>query len=289
MRGHIGQGKLIFLCGLVHAVLRQCNAAQNCVQTVIVAVDLLDFVEKWTGCIGLSDVEPGLRRTQFKTNIPFRRLCQARIKRRGLLRFAGELIGVGQFGLHIDCLGRDGLQRRDRFVVLPLIAILSGHRPQNFRIARGAALGAIQISCGLIRLSHTFVSVGDQHVAVRRRLQSLRPLQQGQSGFRIGAQHELTGELQAVRVLWVGFDHSAQQLLCFLSPAHLGIGLGEPRQSADRVRLQLQSMIVRIDRERITLGQSRGITQQEPHFSILRRRFRSLFRVGDAPLHSRFA
>ena len=80
------------------------NAAEDGVETVVVAVDLCGFVEKRAGRIGLSHIHPGLRCAQLQPNIPSRCLCQSRIERCSILRFTREFIGVGQLSPYIGCL-----------------------------------------------------------------------------------------------------------------------------------------------------------------------------------------
>ncbi len=98
-------------------------------QTIIVAIDLPGCLKKRTGRVGLASIDPGLCCAQFQPDVSLSCFGQACIECRCLLLFPRELIRVGQLRHHISVLGRNSLQRRDRLVVFPLIAVLFGGRP----------------------------------------------------------------------------------------------------------------------------------------------------------------
>ena len=101
MLGQIAEREIVFRAGAGVAIFRFSNRAENCMEAIIIGINSAGIFKKTARCIRLAEIHQGLCGAEIESEISFGRLGETNIEVGGLLRFPGELIGVGQFRLDV--------------------------------------------------------------------------------------------------------------------------------------------------------------------------------------------
>ena len=131
---------LVFLRGFRQPIFGISNSCEYRMQPVVVRIKVPRRIEEGLRFVSTTDIDPCLGCTEIQADIAFGRFCYTRIEIRGVLRPAGEAVGVGELRFYVGAFIWNSLQCGQSLVVLTLIPVLSCYSPQNFWIMRGAAL-----------------------------------------------------------------------------------------------------------------------------------------------------
>ncbi len=160
--GQIAESGCVFLNCVLIALFDPRNFAADCVQPIVFGFQVGSALQVSLGSIERPCGQLSLGGGELEIQVFGSSVRSLRVEFGGLLRLAGELIGVGEFGFNIWRRIVNSFQSRDRGGVITRLTIEGSQRPQDLGIVGGALLGHFQITLGFIKLLLTLISEGQQ-------------------------------------------------------------------------------------------------------------------------------
>ena len=246
-------------------------------QAVVSRIQSLSPLQKSFSIPEITGVHQGLRGIQLDINLPLGHGGGAHVHLCSLLLLSCHLIGEGQLGHGVGVFGGKRLERFQRQLILAGLPVIGGHRTEHIGVVRRLAASRLQPLLGLIPVSHTLVGARHQQFGARITLLRLGAVKISQGLLGIGKQEQFSGQAQVLSATGIGRQGFLHEGLGLLVAAHLGIGLGETRESRNRRRPRLKPVIVGINGSGITSREPCRITQEKPEIGVLGSRFGGTF------------